>query len=183
MAGVHDVLLLWFDILGLCLPPLFFVSLLRFDLFKDKDESKTLLLTIIVSFASPCNSMRYSRMLEESSFANRKADYFWLLFLSSLMLLVGHPTSSTLPSHCKLVFYYHPRVYPHSSTSPFSPPRSPTCPSTFGPADIPQRPSRSLVCSPSQHLIFHLPSLHSPGCSLARGALRQAISSDVQSAT
>jgi hypothetical protein len=34
------------------------------------------------------NSMRYSRMLEESSFANRKADYFWLLFLSSLMLLV-----------------------------------------------------------------------------------------------
>ncbi|KAF8500912.1 Der1-like protein [Russula emetica] len=31
--------------------------------------------------------MRYSRMLEESSFANRKADYFWLLFLSSLMLL------------------------------------------------------------------------------------------------
>ena len=32
--------------------------------------------------------MRYSRMLEESSFANRKADYFWLLFLSSLMLLV-----------------------------------------------------------------------------------------------
>ena len=35
--------------------------------------------------------MRYSRMLEESSFANRKADYFWLLFLSSLMLLVRLP--------------------------------------------------------------------------------------------
>ena len=33
-------------------------------------------------------SMRYSRMLEESSFANRKADYFWLLLLSSAMLLV-----------------------------------------------------------------------------------------------
>lgn len=32
--------------------------------------------------------MRYSRMLEESSFANRKADYFWLLALSSVMLLV-----------------------------------------------------------------------------------------------
>jgi Derlin-2/3 len=32
--------------------------------------------------------MRYSRMLEESSFANRKADYFWLLLLSSVMLLV-----------------------------------------------------------------------------------------------
>ena len=32
--------------------------------------------------------MRYSRMLEESSFANRKADYVWLLTLSSIMLLV-----------------------------------------------------------------------------------------------
>jgi Derlin-2/3 len=27
-------------------------------------------------------------MLEESSFANRKADYFWLLLMSSVMLLV-----------------------------------------------------------------------------------------------
>lgn len=32
--------------------------------------------------------MRYSRMLEESSFANKKADYFWLLLQSSVMLLV-----------------------------------------------------------------------------------------------
>ncbi|KAJ3933280.1 MAG: Der1-like protein [Lentinula lateritia] len=35
--------------------------------------------------------MRYSRMLEESSFANRKADYFWLLLLSSAMLLALSP--------------------------------------------------------------------------------------------
>ncbi|KAF9463043.1 Der1-like protein [Collybia nuda] len=35
--------------------------------------------------------MRYSRMLEESSFANKKADYFWLLLLSSVMLLVLSP--------------------------------------------------------------------------------------------
>lgn len=34
-------------------------------------------------------------MLEESSFANRKADYFWLLFLSSLMLLVCRATRFT----------------------------------------------------------------------------------------
>lgn len=33
-------------------------------------------------------SMRYSRMLEESSFANKRADYFWLLLQSSIMLLV-----------------------------------------------------------------------------------------------
>lgn len=32
--------------------------------------------------------MRYSRFLEESSFANRKADYFWLLLQSSVLLLV-----------------------------------------------------------------------------------------------
>jgi Derlin-2/3 len=53
--------------------------------------------------------MRYSRMLEESSFANRKADYFWLLFLSSLMLLVRlsippHSRSSAIPSHLQLLF-------------------------------------------------------------------------------
>ena len=126
------------------------------------------------------DSMRYSRMLEESSFANRKADYFWLLFLSSLMLLVRLPISPPSSPHLTPNFSFYPRAYPHSSTSPFSPPRSPTCPSTSGPADIPQRPSRSLVCSPSQHLIFPLPSLPSPGCSLARGALRQAISSDVR---
>lgn len=36
--------------------------------------------------------MRYSRMLEESSFANRKADYFWLLFLSAFLLLVRLPS-------------------------------------------------------------------------------------------
>ncbi|KAI0801906.1 Derlin [Irpex lacteus] len=35
--------------------------------------------------------MRYSRMLEESSFANRKADYVWLLILSSVMLLILSP--------------------------------------------------------------------------------------------
>ncbi|KAM6494338.1 Der1-like protein [Amanita muscaria] len=35
--------------------------------------------------------MRYSRMLEESSFAGRKADYFWLLLLSSIMLLALSP--------------------------------------------------------------------------------------------
>jgi hypothetical protein len=40
--------------------------------------------------------MRYSRMLEESSFANKRADYFWLLLLSSIMLLV-----KTFPDICQ----------------------------------------------------------------------------------
>ncbi|KAI0315807.1 Der1-like protein [Amylostereum chailletii] len=35
--------------------------------------------------------MRYSRLLEESSFSNRKADYVWLLFLSAAMLLAISP--------------------------------------------------------------------------------------------
>ncbi|CAL1713168.1 unnamed protein product [Somion occarium] len=35
--------------------------------------------------------MRYSRLLEESSFANRKADYFWLLFQSGILLLAVSP--------------------------------------------------------------------------------------------
>ena len=34
-------------------------------------------------------SMRYSRMLEESSFHGRRADYFWLLLQSAVMLLVS----------------------------------------------------------------------------------------------
>src|SRR5260221_12003680 len=34
--------------------------------------------------------MRYSRMLEESSFANKRADYFWLLLQSAIMLLVTY---------------------------------------------------------------------------------------------
>jgi len=35
--------------------------------------------------------MRYSRMLEESSFANRSADYLWLLLSSSFLLLLLSP--------------------------------------------------------------------------------------------
>ena len=147
MAGVHDVLLLWFDILGLCLPPLFFVS----------EHVRTLSLTndsyhhsasLAYSFSQQKNSMRYSRMLEESSFANRKADYFWLLFLSSLMLLVRPPSPLPHAQHSHANISFIPRACPRYSTSPFSPPRSPTCPSTSGRAGTPRRPSRSLACSP-----------------------------------
>ncbi|KAF9533123.1 Der1-like protein [Crepidotus variabilis] len=35
--------------------------------------------------------MRYSRMLEESSFANKRADYFWLLLQSAILLLCVSP--------------------------------------------------------------------------------------------
>ncbi|KDQ20915.1 hypothetical protein BOTBODRAFT_124792 [Botryobasidium botryosum FD-172 SS1] len=38
--------------------------------------------------------MRYSRMLEESSFANKQADYLWLLLQSSVLLLAISPLVS-----------------------------------------------------------------------------------------
>jgi len=75
MARSDHVLLFWLHLPGFCLPSLFFVSLL---------------LTVCRHSLTACSSMRYSRMLEESSFANRRADYFWLLLLSSVMLLVSY---------------------------------------------------------------------------------------------
>jgi Derlin-2/3 len=47
-------------------------------------------------------------MLEESSFANRKADYFWLLFLSSLMLLVRTSSLPPLPPLYQTVYAFRP---------------------------------------------------------------------------
>ena len=76
MAYGHHVLLLRFNISGFRIPPILLVCLV-ISLSKRKAK-------VAFFFCS----MRYSRMLEESSFANKKADYFWLLFLSSVMLLV-----------------------------------------------------------------------------------------------
>jgi len=80
MTAVEDgdnVFLLWNDISGFCLPPLLLVRLPMVSSLRSK------LIPSLSLF-----SMRYSRMLEESSFANKKADYFWLLLQSSVMLLV-----------------------------------------------------------------------------------------------
>ena len=60
--------------------------------------------------------MRYSRMLEESSFANRKADYFWMLFLSALMLLVSLSASveawDARPREYRLGLTMYPLPFP-----------------------------------------------------------------------
>ncbi|KAJ7784555.1 Der1-like protein [Mycena metata] len=48
-------------------------------------------LCAVIRLSYSAGSMRYSRMLEESSFPNRRADYFWLLLLSSVMLLALSP--------------------------------------------------------------------------------------------
>ena len=96
------------------------------------------------------SSMRYSRMLEESSFANRKADYFWLLLLSSVMLLVSCAELLLHASHASWRRPCRP-----CSTSPSSPPRSPSYPYTCGPAVIRPPQSLSLVCSRSQRRTCH----------------------------
>ena len=99
MADGHYVLLLWLYILRFCLPPVLFVGvsfpLLAYDL-------PCRLSLGLLPPNDDFNSMRYSRMLEESSFANRKADYFWLLFLSALMLLVRLPHHL---SECAIIFF------------------------------------------------------------------------------
>lgn len=81
MARVHHIFLFRNDIIRLCFPHVLLVCPNSFSHFHTD---------------SPF-SMRYSRMLEESSFANRKADYFWLLLLSSVMLLVSAENLSRLP--------------------------------------------------------------------------------------
>jgi len=102
MAHGHHVLLLWFNISGFCVPPILLVCVVY-------PFSKRM---VKVPFFG---SMRYSRMLEESSFANKKADYFWLLFLSSLMLLVKTKNSLS-PDSTKPDFYsrdsHHYSIYP-----------------------------------------------------------------------
>ena len=74
MASIHNILLLWTDGDRLCLPHVLLVSCTDCGLRKSD---------------SMC-SMRYSRMLEESSFANKKAEYLWLLILSAGLLLVRY---------------------------------------------------------------------------------------------
>ena len=74
------------------------------------------------------DSMRYSRMLEESSFANRTADYFWLLLLSAFMLLVSQADGIG----CTQEFIFHSRLCHLSSISPSSHLLSHSSPSISG---------------------------------------------------
>ncbi|KAG8220176.1 Der1-like protein, partial [Butyriboletus roseoflavus] len=66
--------------------------------------------------------MRYSRMLEESSFANRRADYLWLLLFSSLMLLALSPLVNLPFLSSSLAFvpiYIWSRRHPSTSIALF----------------------------------------------------------------
>lgn len=92
MAYGYKLLLLWFNISGLCVSSVLLVRV--FHLFSGKTPLVMTPRSITIAF-----SMRYSRMLEESSFANKKADYFWLLLQSSVMLLVYYPIIPTVPGY------------------------------------------------------------------------------------
>lgn len=84
MASIDHILLLRHNLAGLRVPHVLLVRVWT-----------SASLCVFAQRDPYFDSMRYSRMLEESSFANRKADYFWLLFLSSLMLLVCRITRPT----------------------------------------------------------------------------------------
>ncbi|KZV91734.1 Der1-like protein [Exidia glandulosa HHB12029] len=66
--------------------------------------------------------MRYSRMLEESSFANKKADYLWLLILSAIILLGLSPMFNLPFLSSPLAFvpiYFWSRRHPSTQISLF----------------------------------------------------------------
>lgn len=128
MEGLHNLLLLRNDIARFRFPYVLLVS------------------QPFSSYAIPIRndtrfgSMRYSRMLEESSFANRKADYFWLLFLSSIMLLVS-PIVSTKLGNFRAYKCYRRRLtanclFPFTGIIPFGEPALPLLSARLR-ADIP----------------------------------------------
>lgn len=137
MASRHNVLLLWIYFIGFCFPFVLLVSLMSFESSCTADRSR---------------SMRYSRMLEESSFANKRADYFWLLSLSSVMLLVR--------THVSSFFNYvltYGRLYPRFSICRSSPLRWLSFLFISGQDGIRRPPYLFLVCSPSRHHIYLSP--------------------------
>jgi hypothetical protein len=56
----------------------------------------------LTGFLFPC-SMRYSRLLEEGSYANKKADYLWLLITCSIGLLVRSLFLAIPASFCSVI--------------------------------------------------------------------------------
>lgn len=71
------------------------------------------------------DSMRYSRLLEENSFANRRADYAWLLFLCASFLLVSLLSIWSSVRHWLMYVSLYPlsQLY-HSSPLPWLLPSS-----------------------------------------------------------
>ena len=77
------------------------------------------LLQHLVWITNSRNSMRYSRMLEESSFPQRRADYFWLLLQSAVMLLVRPPSFPTFPTYSHPLTPTPPQILSSLVNMPF----------------------------------------------------------------
>jgi hypothetical protein len=130
LADGDDFLLFWVNIIGFCVPSILLVRRPLFPFFYRNAK---------LYGWSTIYSMRYSRMLEESSFANKKADYFWLLLQSSVMLLVN--TFSDFTPILNSNLFFHPQRYYHLYSTYLSYPHPwLLSPSTSGHGDILQRP-------------------------------------------
>jgi hypothetical protein len=90
MAVLDDILLFRSIIVGPSIPPILHV--------RHSTPVHPRGSVVVVSKVQLIARMRYSRLLEESSFSNRRADYVWLLTLCATFLLVSR--DSCRPTSC-----------------------------------------------------------------------------------
>ena len=98
MADVDDVLLLWFDILGLCLPSLFLVSPLlkiSFSPFKDNDTNHIVFIYfashITACATAACSKSPHSRTVKRTTSGSSSSHLSCSWY--------GFPSSTPFPPH------------------------------------------------------------------------------------
>jgi hypothetical protein len=130
MAGIHHLLLLWHHILGLCLPPLLFVSryrfttsqsmlLLRFNLHAFPQKKKTA-CAIVACSKNPRSQTVKPTTSGSSSFPLSCSWY--ALFLYSLSRSTTCSSAGSIPSLQSPLPLFAPRLRAHLflvSTTPF----------------------------------------------------------------
>lgn len=79
---------------------------------KARGESLAAFVLLIDADTFGHSSMRYSKMLEESAFRGRKADYLWLLIVSCTLLLVRetHPHARKLCRNPRAILRFSPEL-------------------------------------------------------------------------
>lgn len=88
MALHHDILLLWSALARPRIPPFLHVGISVLLALPILAIEPSFTLALRDSSSELTDRMRYSRLLEENSFSNRRADYVWLLFLCATFLIV-----------------------------------------------------------------------------------------------
>ena len=94
MAISYHFLLFRTSVTGPSVSPILHVSLSSPLAYLENIQFKAKITDVFIS-------MRYSRLLEENSFSNRRADYAFLLFLCAAFLLVGLTFTSCVQSILK----------------------------------------------------------------------------------